>query len=138
LATPVDYGQIQIRARVIHDDHAKILDVLLDQRVACGIGNVYKSEVLFIERCHPHRSLGQISDTGLSALYRCASTLLKKNLHGGPRITRFVNDNANNYWVYGRNGQSCLQCTTTILTARLGKDLRSTYWCPSCQSAPDD
>jgi endonuclease-8 len=122
------------RARALLSAETPMVDVLLDQRVAAGIGNVYKSEVLFIRQCPPLRSLESINDTALEACYATAADLLRRNLGGGRRITRFERDDAGRLWVYGRGNLPCLRCGTRISYARLGKDLRGTYWCAGCQT----
>lgn len=111
-----------------------MVDVLLDQRLAAGIGNVYKSELLFLRRHSPSATLGGLSDQDLVALYRQAAELLRANLGGGPRITRFARDRCGHLWVYGRRDLPCLRCHTPIRRAVLGAQPRSTYWCPRCQS----
>ena len=105
-----------------------------DQRVASGIGNVYKSEVLFIERLPPDLPLANVSDEQLAACFLLAAELLKRNLGGGMRVTRFENDSAGRVWVYGRTGQPCLECDTPIKSRRMGRNHRGTFWCPACQS----
>ena len=109
--------------------------MLLDQRIASGIGNVYKSELLFIERVAPLAALRDTPDSVLSALYTRAHVLLRANLGGGPRVTRFEGGRAGRLWVYRRAGAPCLRCNTPIVGAPLGRSLRSTYWCPRCQAA---
>lgn len=111
----------------------RLADLLLDQRVACGIGNVYKSEVLFLQRLHPGRTMGATPPQSLAALYRLAGELLRKNLGGGPRTTRFVRDGRGVLWVYGRSAQPCLRCGAEIRRESVGVNPRSTYWCPDCQ-----
>lgn len=133
LGPDVDLELAIRRARELLDVEAPLVDVLLDQRVACGIGNVYKSEVLFIERQHPLRTLGDTTDGTLQSLYACARDLLRRNLGGGRRVTRFVSDGRGALWVYGRRGQACFRCGIEIQATRLGHDLRATSWCPACQ-----
>jgi len=133
LAPVVDEALILQRARSLVAAATPILDVLLDQRIASGIGNVYKSEVLFLEGLHPLVRLGELHDDRLIDAYRRARDLLRRNTRGGPRVTRWANDAAGRLWVYGRGRQPCLRCARRLLLARLGKDLRSTYWCPTCQ-----
>lgn len=115
------------------DPQRPILDVLLDQSLAAGIGNIYKSEVLFLQGCHPLRPLGAISEALLLGLYRDAERLLRRNLKPGPRITRERVADGEFLNVYGRRGEPCRTCGTPIEYARLGAHLRSTYWCPECQ-----
>lgn len=116
-----------------------IVDLLLDQRVAAGIGNVYKSEVLFITRRSPLLRLHDLCHSDFFELYSTAGCLLKKNLCGGPRRTRWPDDGRGLLWVYGRAGLPCLTCGATIQRGLLGGHPRSTYWCPGCQadSGPD-
>lgn len=133
LASTLDEALILRRASNLVAADAPILDVLLNQRIASGIGNVYKSEVLFLEGLHPLVPFGELDHERLSAVYRRASDLLKRNTGGGPRITRWANDSAGRLWVYGRGNKPCLRCDKTVRSARLGKDLRATFWCPTCQ-----
>jgi len=129
-----DIGLVVRRARELVEGDTLLGDVLLDQRVACGIGNVYKSEVLFIEGWLPHTTLEQVGDDVLGAYYATAADLLRLNTRGGRRVTRFEKDKAGRLWVYGRRGLPCLRCDDgQVVAARLGKHHRGTYWCPSCQ-----
>jgi endonuclease-8 len=122
------------RARDMLDGDALIADVLLDQRAACGIGNVYKSEVLFIERRLPHTPFADVDDAELRRLYVTASDLLCRNLGGGKRVTRFEADGAGRLWVYGRRGLPCLRCDGRIESRRMGRHHRGTHWCAGCQA----
>lgn len=121
------------RARDILEPDALIADVLLDQRVACGIGNVYKSEVLFIERILPQMQLGDLPDGALARCFETSADLLRRNLGGGKRVTRFEDDDAGRLWVYGRTGLPCLRCDGRVAGQRLGRHYRGTFWCPDCQ-----
>ncbi len=134
LQTPVAPDALVGRARDFLEPQTPLVDVLLDQRAASGIGNVYKSEVLFIERMHPLTPLAECSDEELVRLYARATDLLERNLGGGRRRTRFPADGAGRLWVYGRGDKPCHRCGTAIRYQRLGRDLRGTYWCPACQT----
>jgi endonuclease-8 len=123
------------RARTLCPPETPALDLLLDQRIAAGIGNVYKSELLFLQRIPPTAALAALTDAQLSALYDLAGELIRRNLGGGRRVTRFAADHRGGLWVYGRRGQACFTCGSPIRGARLGRQQRSTYWCPQCQSA---
>jgi endonuclease VIII len=112
-----------------------VTDLLLDQRVVAGIGNIYKSEVLFVTRRSPLLRLDDLTPRDIESLYMTAATLLKQNLAGGPRRTRSGEDGRGRLWVYGRAGRPCLLCATPIRRDRLGRNPRSTYWCPVCQAA---
>jgi endonuclease-8 len=102
---------------------------LLDQRVASGIGNVYKSEVLFARMVDPFAPLGRLGTATKNALVETASRMLRSNLDGGRRTTV-----PGGLAVYGKAGRPCPRCGTRIRSARQGEGARTTYWCPSCQS----
>lgn len=105
-----------------------IADVLLDQRVAAGIGNVYKSEVLWAHRVHPFTSWDRLDPAIHRTLLDTAVDQLQANLGGGPRRTV-----PGGLAVYGRARRPCRRCGTPVLARRSGPHARSTYWCPSCQ-----
>jgi endonuclease-8 len=134
----VDAARVVERARALLGADTLLADVLLDQRVAAGIGNVYKSETLFLVRIPPWQTLAQTSDDALRAAYLEAARLLRANVRPGRRVTRRSADAAGSLWVYGRKDQPCHRCGTPIRYARLGRHLRSTYWCPLCQPGPGD
>ncbi len=136
IADEVDPDYLARRAREILDADTLLADALLDQRVACGIGNVYKSEILFIERLAPQTRLADIDDHQLGHCFGTAADLLQRNLGGGRRVTRFAADQAGSLWVYGRTDLPCLRCDTPISSQRLGRHHRGTYWCSSCQASP--
>lgn len=113
---------------------------LLDQRLAAGIGNVYKSEVLWLERQSPFAPVSALSDEQLVALYARAALLMRQNLGPGRRVTRQPErgprggrSHDDRTWVYGRARRPCPRCATPIATAVQGLQLRRTYYCPSCQ-----
>lgn len=133
LGAALPLGVIVARAREIAAPESVVADVLLDQRIACGIGNVFKSEVLFLERTPPAAPFSDLPDDRLAALYLTASSLLRSNTGGGARVTRPGGDRQGRLWVYGRHGKPCLRCGEPVRYARLGQDHRATYWCPGCQ-----
>jgi endonuclease-8 len=107
-------------------------DALLVQRAMAGIGNVFKSEVLFLERIDPRTPLAKIDDVRLRAVIRRARELLAANLGRGPRTTRRAP--GSRVWVYGRGGEPCLVCGAPIVRLLQGAPPgRSTYACPACQ-----
>ena len=135
LAESFDVDAAIERARQLLEPDTPLVDVLLDQRIAAGIGNVYKSELLFLESCDPLRSLQHSGDETLRRLLLRARRLLQANLGGGPRVTRDTTDGGGRLWVYGRSGKACLECATKIRSAKRGKHLRATFWCPNCQGS---
>lgn len=127
-----------------------IAEALLDQRALAGIGNVYKSEVLFIERVDPFAPVGALDDATLARLIVRARTLLVANRSSTVRVTtgpagggagRGALPGApagGRLWVYGRAGRPCRRCRTALATRRHGALPRSTTWCPRCQAADAD
>jgi endonuclease-8 len=116
-------------------------DALLDQRALAGIGNVYRCEVLFIERVDPFAVVGSVDDATLGRLVATARRLLRMNAdrrHGPERTTTGRDPRAGGsaLWVYERAGRPCHRCGTTLRSATTGRDLpRTVWWCPSCQAS---
>ena len=114
---------------------SEIADVIVNQRVVSGIGNEYKSEVLFIARIHPFKHVRDVSDEQLDTLLRNARKLMLANVskRSQRRVTTFSLDPRQQKYVYGRARKPCRRCGTPIELARQGRDARLTYWCPRCQ-----
>lgn len=110
-------------------------EVLLDQRVACGVGNVYRAEVLFACRLSPFAPVGALDLDDCRDVIGMAAAMLRANLDGPGRIadSRAPDGLA----VYGRAGKPCIDCRTVIRMARLGDHRRLVYWCPTCQARLD-
>ncbi len=140
LATRVDLEEIVRRARA--GGSRVLAELLLDQRVACGIGNVYKNEILFLEALHPRLDAATLPDSRLRGLYERARLLMRQNLGGWPRTTtrrvapdRPLGRSEPRSWVHDRAGQPCLRCGRRVRVARLGDAARPAFWCPGCQPA---
>lgn len=110
-----------------------LADALLDQRIACGIGNVYKSEALWARRLSPFATVASIDVDTADKLLRTAAKQLRSNLETSSRTTV-----AGGLAVYGRSGQPCRACGTPVLMKQFGAQPRSTYWCPACQPDPPE
>ncbi len=112
-------------------------DALLDQRAVAGFGNVYRSELCFLERIDPFAPVSALGDAKLRAMLERGARLVKVNSAGGGRVTTPIGTPGNLY-VYGRTGRACLRCRTRIesrvVRAREGANPRRVYWCPACQS----
>jgi endonuclease-8 len=105
---------------------------LLDQTALAGIGNVYKSETLFLCGVPPRALVRDLGDASLDRLIAAAQRLLRRNLGPGPRRTTSA-VSPTRTWVYGRTGSPCHRCRTPILRLAQGDPPRSTYFCPRCQ-----
>jgi endonuclease VIII len=131
---PADLALQRLKAR----PDLEIAEALLDQRVMAGVGNVFKSEVLFIESVNPWTPVSALEDAILQRLIATARRLLLENVRpGNPhRVTTRGDPSASgSLWVYGRTNLPCAHCGTHIQTRRQGALNRPTYWCPKCQSA---
>jgi endonuclease-8 len=110
---------------------ATLGEALLDQRIAAGVGNVYKSEACFAVGLDPTTPIEQVDDAARRRVWATAARQLQANLAQAERRTH-----AAGLAVYGRRGQPCHRCGTPVRMARHGEQARSTYWCPTCQVRP--
>jgi endonuclease VIII len=123
-------------------------DVLLHQSVLAGVGNVFKSEVLFVESVNPFRKVSSLSDTQIDALVRTSRKLVASNVledsgdvivtyRGQNRRTTHQSNPQDSLWVYGRHHSPCRRCGEPVRRRIQGPDARVTYWCQQCQPMPD-
>jgi endonuclease VIII len=131
LATTFDENDAIQRVAARGDD--EIADVLLDQRAIAGVGNVLKSETLFVAKVNPFRKVSALTPEELRAVVQTGARLLQSNSITAARQTTGRLNPGERLWVYGRARQPCLRCGTAIVRAVQGSNARSTYWCPSCQ-----
>lgn len=118
--------------RLREQQEKPIGEALMRQNILAGIGNVYKSEVLFLTHSDPFVAVAEYSDRDLKVLIQHARELMKQNLAGSLRTTRHSLD-GQRMWVYGRQGRPCRKCGSSIRMRRQGLEARSTYYCPQCQ-----
>jgi endonuclease VIII len=124
-----DWDAAEAVRRLRADPDRPVAEALLDQRNLAGIGNVYKSEVLFLRGVYPWRRVGEVED--MDGLVSLARRMLDANKSRFDRVTTGVRRRGQDTWVYGRRGQPCRRCGTPIRAVE--QDDRITYWCPSCQ-----
>lgn len=130
-----DLDRALARMASIPAPDAPIADVLLDQRIASGIGNVYKSDVCFLHGVDPRTPLSAVPVQVRRAMLADASRLLQANL-ATVRRTTVPGAADGTVWVYGRAGEPCRRCGTPISYGEVGAHARGTYWCPVCQPPP--
>jgi endonuclease-8 len=114
------------------DRRAPIAEVLLDDRVFCGLGNVYRSEVLWACELHPGAEVGDIPDALARRLVNVAARLLRANLATPEQVA--VPGVPGGLGVYGRTGQGCYRCADTVRARGDTDPLRVLYWCAGCQT----
>jgi endonuclease-8 len=104
-------------------------ELLLDQRVCSGVGNVYRCEALWELRRDPLRSSAELNDEALGLLFETARAMMRENLTvAGPR--RFGGRSG---VVHGRAGRPCPRCGALVRARAQGADARIAFWCPGCQ-----
>jgi len=125
-----------------------IADALLDQSALAGVGNVFKSEICFVNGLNPFRTIASLTRAEAVATIASAQKLLKANVledssdmfvtyRGQQRRTTHASDPGESLWVYGRAGEPCRRCGEAIRRRIQGEDARVTFWCPRCQPMLD-
>lgn len=115
-----------------------IKQLIMNSQVVVGVGNIYANEALFSAGIRPKRAAGNISAARLSRLVDEIKSVLARAIEqGGTTLKDFVGgDGKPGYFkqqlnVYGRGGESCYHCKSTLKEIRLGQ--RSTVYCSECQ-----
>jgi len=122
----------------------EIAHVLLRQSVLAGVGNVFKSEICFLEGISPFAPVHSLPVGKLESVVATARRLLAANVledsgnqivtfQGRKRRTTRSANPGESLWVYGRKNEPCRRCGTLIQRCLQGPNARSTYWCPVCQ-----
>ena len=132
-----DFDAAEALRRLRERDAEQLGNALLDQRAVAGIGNVYKSEVAFLERMDPWAPVATFDDGELLSALATARRLLQANTRGGERITTGSPSRGERLWVYGRGGRACRRCGSLVRHGRQGDLARLTYWCPRCQPSSE-
>lgn len=124
--------------QALKNKKGKIKQLLMDQNVIAGIGNIYSDEILWRAKLHPFREGAKLTEKELKDIYKYIKLVLKKAIElRGESISdyRDTSGQRGNFdqmrKVYRREGENCSRCATKIKRAKLGS--RSTYFCPKCQ-----
>jgi endonuclease VIII len=129
-----DAGEAVRRLRA--DPAREVGLALLDQRVLAGLGNLYRTEVLFLQGLSPWTPVGELPD--LPALVERGRRLMDANKSRWEQSTTGSLRTGEMHWVFERTGRPCRRCGTRIASAEQGAApyARLTYWCPRCQPGP--
>jgi len=123
--------------------HTPIKNVLLDQKLLSGIGNIYASEILFSAGVNPTRKASELSEAELKRIFTATRKVLQKAIAAkGSSISDFVyalpgeekfstGFYQKQFLVYSREGEKCRRCSSTI--KKIVQSNRATYYCPNCQ-----
>src|ERR1700737_1690260 len=124
LAESFDLEEVVRRARA--SDAPALGELLLEQRVCAGIGNIYKCEALWQLRLNPWAAAAGLDDEALRRVYLTARDLMRRNLVTPIHRQRHA--------VHGRGRRPCPRCGAQIRVKAQGAQARLTYYCPRCQS----
>jgi len=124
--------------KTLQQAQGKIKQVLMDQNIIAGIGNIYSDEILWEAKVNPLKETKQLSDEKIKRIYRAMREILPKAIEvGGESISDFrrISGEKGGFdpWrkVYRREGEKCPRCGTIIKRIKIGG--RSTHYCPQCQ-----
>jgi endonuclease-8 len=143
-----DFDAEAAAQRLLAHRNEEIGDVLLQQRVMAGVGNVFKSEICFVTGLNPFRTVATLTARQVAEAIAAAQKLVAANVledsgdtivtYGGrKRRTTHESDPSASLYVYGRHGEPCRRCGEMIRRRIQGTDARVTFWCPRCQPMPD-
>jgi formamidopyrimidine-DNA glycosylase len=121
-------------ARAIAGKKRSIKEVLMDQLVIAGIGNIHATEALFRARIDPRTRADHLDAADASAVARAIRWSIDRTLTAepGPELTYVEDAGAPNpFVIYGRSGEPCPRCGATLKKLKLGG--RTTSYCPRCQ-----
>ncbi|HZQ84293.1 MAG TPA: DNA-formamidopyrimidine glycosylase family protein [Acidimicrobiales bacterium] len=124
LVQPVDLDEVRRRAATRPPD-LPVCELLLDQQVVCGIGNIWRAESMFACGVDP---MTPQSEAPLDDLVNAATRLMSASV-----AARAAPPPMN---VYGRTGKPCKRCRTPVQSRVTGENARRLYWCPGCQTSP--
>ena len=138
-----DFDPVAAAARLAASGLPTAAEALLHQPTVAGIGNVYKSEVLFLAGVDPFAAPAAVTAAQWARIMRDARAVMRVNVvddassgvvtSRGPRRTTGRSNTAQSVYVYERTGQPCRRCGTAIRMRHHGEHNRSTYWFPTCQ-----
>jgi formamidopyrimidine-DNA glycosylase len=128
-----DYLAAKARGRT-----AAIKNLLMDQRIVAGIGNIYASEVLFQAGVRPTRRAGRVTRSEIEKIAAAVPIILRAAIGNNGTTFRSYRDSrgqpgrfATRLRVYGREGKPCYTCSTPIKNVVVGQ--RASFFCPKCQ-----
>lgn len=151
LSEPIDLGEMRRRVAPLAPSLA-LGELLLDQRVVAGIGNIWRCEALAVEGHHPWTPRSALTGEELDRLVATAGRLMHESMKApgpaegpafrqssgapaaaGAAASKRAPGRATPRLVYRRTGRPCRRCGTLIASRRQGEQARTAYWCPNCQ-----
>ncbi len=117
-------------------------ELLMDQEVAAGVGNIFRAELLYRARQNPFTPGREVAEKTLRSIWKDAGVLMKAAMIDRRIVTTEAKDRPHGdgpvlkeeaHYVYRRNGRPCFVCGTKVLTKVMAG--RNLFWCPICQAA---
>ncbi len=130
-----DWSVAEVVKRARELNQVAVGEVLLDQRVTAGIGNVYRCEALWQRQLNPWAPTSTLTDAALTGLFESARDAMRGNVETKARRTF---PGYGRGAVHGRGGRPCPRCGTPIRVKPMGENARLVYWCPTCQPSRID
>lgn len=135
---PIDPNfDVQRFTKEIKKKNAPIKQVLLNQDIVCGLGNIYVDDSLAMSGIHPLRKANSLTIQEIDRLIESMNNVLNEAIiRGGSSIRTFESiygkgSMQDHLIVYGRADKPCIYCGTTIKKIKVGG--RGTHYCPKCQ-----
>ena len=134
-----DWDEAEAVRRLLARPEREIGPALLDQRNLAGIGNLYKTEVLYLSGVTPWTRMVDVDD--VRAVVRRAHRLMDANKSRWQQTTTGSLRRGEDHWVFERSGRPCRRCGERVREAMQGEadrpeQARVCYWCPRCQRGP--
>jgi formamidopyrimidine-DNA glycosylase len=118
----------------LHHRRRQLKPLLLDQAFLAGLGNIYTDEALHLARLHPLTSSNLVTKKQAKSLWEAIRAVLAEGIRRNGASIDWVyrgGDFQNHFRVYGRTGEPCPICQTSIERISVGQ--RGTHFCPRCQ-----
>lgn len=129
---------ISVFKDLIKKGKRKIKQVLMDQEIIAGIGNIYSDEILWLAKVHPFQPANKLTEKELKTIWQAMRKILKKAVRLRGTSTSDFRDTSGKpgryteiRLAYQREGKPCLRCKTPLIRKKIGG--RSAHYCPKCQ-----
>jgi endonuclease-8 len=126
----------EVKTRLHTKQYLLISDALLDQKIISGIGNKYKSEILFICKISPFKHISHLEPKEENILLERIPKLLIYGYKNSGRTRHLLKNEKSSWntrhWVFRRTGRECWICKSMIKSEKTITN-RATFWCPNCQ-----
>ncbi|MSS85012.1 Fpg/Nei family DNA glycosylase [Actinomycetaceae bacterium WB03_NA08] len=129
-------GDREIFTSAIRSSKRPVGELLLDQKIAAGVGNIFRAEALFRQGIAPGRSGEKVSQKRLNSLWDDLVLLMNRAVLNGHIVTvepntEAIDPESEAWYVYHRAGKPCLECNGKVAMKKVHG--RTLFWCPRCQ-----